>query len=115
MGNTLCPERILRAFHAPCFLIEEPQVVVHEAHQPDLLGNLLDADLLASEHVTQVDLAPRDADASAGGHGNRAIVERIFQITQARNRHEQRPDTAGPRRPFEFIICGSIRGLLLWG
>src|ERR1700733_5042249 len=40
---------VQRAFHAPGFTVEEPQVVVHEADQPDLLGNPADADCLTCE------------------------------------------------------------------
>jgi hypothetical protein len=50
-------------------LIEESQIVVDEGHQPDLLGDFLDADILAGKDLTQVDLAPGDADATAVRHG----------------------------------------------
>ena len=49
-----------------CGLVEEPQVVAHKAHQPDLVGNFLDADVLAGEYDAQVDLAVPHADAPAG-------------------------------------------------
>jgi hypothetical protein len=36
-------------------VIKEAQVVVHEGHQPDLLADLLDADVLAGEHRAEID------------------------------------------------------------
>ena len=39
-------------------MIEEAQIVVHEGHEPDFLGDFLDADRLAGEGVTEIDLAP---------------------------------------------------------
>ena len=59
-------------------MIEEPQIVLHETDEPDLLGDFFDADVLAGEDLTQVDLATADTDAAAGGDGDRAIVEGIF-------------------------------------
>jgi hypothetical protein len=43
-------------------VIEEAQVVVHEADEPDLVGHLLDADVLAGEHGAEMDLLPPEAD-----------------------------------------------------
>ena len=84
MGNTLALEGIRGAFDAPGLVIEEAQVVVHEAHQPDLLGDLLDADVLSGEHLTEIDLATPDADAAAGRDGDGAIVEGILQLGAGR-------------------------------
>src|SRR5262245_32308892 len=39
-------------------MIEESQVVVHEGHEPDLLGDLLDADCLTSERLQFVSGVP---------------------------------------------------------
>jgi hypothetical protein len=46
-------------------VIEEAQVVVHKADQPDLLADFRDADVLSGEHGTQVDFPTTDADAAA--------------------------------------------------
>jgi len=45
MGDTLAPKGVFGAFHPPAFLVEEPQVVLHKADQPDLIADFLDADL----------------------------------------------------------------------
>jgi hypothetical protein len=49
----------------PCLVIDEAQVVMHEAHQPDLFRNLADADVLTGEDLAEIHLATSHADASA--------------------------------------------------
>jgi hypothetical protein len=44
-------ERVWGTFDATCLVIKEPQVVVHKAYQPDLLGDFLDADILSGEDL----------------------------------------------------------------
>jgi hypothetical protein len=53
---------------------------VHEADQPDVIGDFADADVLTSEHATEIDLAPAKAQAAALGHGDGHIVERVMQL-----------------------------------
>lgn len=60
-------------------MIEEPEVVLHEADQPDFFVDFLHADVLTREHRRQVDLARAEAHAAAHGHGDRAIVERVLE------------------------------------
>jgi hypothetical protein len=36
-------------------VIKEPQVEVHKADQPDVIGDFAHPDVLASEHSTQID------------------------------------------------------------
>jgi hypothetical protein len=67
----------------PALVIEEAQVVLHKAHQPDLLGDLLDADGLAAEGSTEIDLAPTDTDSSAVGDDDGAIVQRVLELAEA--------------------------------
>ena len=64
-------------------MIEEPQVVVHEADEPDLVGHLLDADVLASEYGAEMDLVPFEADPSALRDRDRLVMERVVQLLQA--------------------------------
>ncbi len=61
-------------------MIKEPQIVVHEADQPDFLGDLFDADVLSGEHLAEVDLTLSDADAATCGNGDGAIMEGVFQV-----------------------------------
>jgi len=58
------------------------QIVLHEADQPDAVGDLLDADQLAGEHGAQVDLAPFVADATATGDSGGPVMDRILKIFQ---------------------------------
>ena len=64
-------------------MVEEPQVVVHQAHQPDFIADLLDADVPAGEDRAQVDLAPAEADAAALSDGEGAVVERVVESVKA--------------------------------
>jgi hypothetical protein len=64
-GDTLAPKGCSARSTRPNSLIEEPEVVVHEGHQPDLLAHLLHTHLLSGKHPAEVDLAATDADAAA--------------------------------------------------
>ena len=61
-------------------MVEEPQVVVHEGHEPDVFADLAHADFLAGEHPTEIDLPPSDADTATGRDRKGAIVEGILQV-----------------------------------
>ena len=48
--------------------VDEAEIVMHEAYDPDTVVDLLDADPPAGQYRAQVDLAPlREADAAALG------------------------------------------------
>ena len=64
-------------------MIEEAQVVLHEADQPDFIADFLDADVLTRQRGSEIDFAVADAYAASVGDGNCAVVERIAQITEA--------------------------------
>lgn len=61
-------------------MIEESQVVVHEGDEPNSIAHLLDADVLAGEHLTQVDFALAEADTAAMGDGDRAVMKRVLKL-----------------------------------
>jgi len=61
-------------------VIEEAQIVVHEGHQPDLLCDFFDAHCLTGKCMTEIDLAPAQADAAAARDSDRAIVEGITEL-----------------------------------
>ena len=48
-----------------------------------MLVDLFDSDGLAGEDLAEVDFLAVEADAAAGGDGDRLVVERIIQIRQA--------------------------------
>jgi hypothetical protein len=56
MGDRFDPTRLV---------VEIPQVVLHEGDQPDVLAHLRDPDVLAGEDLTEIDLAPVEAEAPA--------------------------------------------------
>ena len=61
-------------------MVEEPHIVMHKAHQPDVLGDRADAELLAGKDVAKVDFVPAEADAPAIGDGDGAIMERMLRL-----------------------------------
>ena len=61
-------------------MIKESQVVLHEADQPDLVADLLDADVLTGEDSTEVYLALANAEAPATRDGDGPVVERVRQL-----------------------------------
>jgi hypothetical protein len=82
-------EGVWGTFDATGLMIKKPQVVVHKAHQPDLLRDLHNADVLSGEHLAEIDLTPPDADATTGCDGDGAIVERVLQISAARGLNDK--------------------------
>ena len=63
--------------------VEVSEIVVGEADEPDAVVDFLDSETLACEHAGDVDLLAMQADASAGGDQDVAVVERIGQFGQA--------------------------------
>jgi hypothetical protein len=61
-------------------VIEEAQIVMHEGHEPDLLGDLPDAHCLTRERMTEIDLAPAEADAPTARDRDCAIVKGIPEL-----------------------------------
>ena len=62
--------------------VEVAEIVVHEACEPNALVDLLDAGSLASQHGGDADPLAMQAEASASGDENVAVVERIGQFRQ---------------------------------
>ena len=60
-------------------MIEEPQVVIHKADQPDFIANFLDPDILTGEDGAEIDLAAAEADAAAVGDGDGSVVEWVLE------------------------------------
>ena len=64
-------------------MVEEAQIIVHKADQPDLIRDLLDADFLASEDGAEVDFLPPEADPAALGDGDGPVVERVLEVRES--------------------------------
>ena len=63
-------------------MVEEPQVVIHKAYQPDSIADFFDPDVLTGKHRAQIDLAAPEADAAALGDGDGAVVEGVVQLVE---------------------------------
>ena len=59
------------------FVVEKAKIVVHEADQPGLVGDLLDPDGLPGEHGAQVDLVIAEADATTAGDDSETALGRV--------------------------------------
>jgi hypothetical protein len=53
--------------------VEVSEIIIHKADEPNALVDLLDAELLASQHDGDVDSLARQAEAATGGDENLAI------------------------------------------
>jgi hypothetical protein len=64
-----------------CIVIEEAQVVMHEADQPYSIAHFLDTDVLSGE-LAEVDLALAKADAPAVGNRDGSVMKRILELSE---------------------------------
>ena len=76
-------------------MIEEPQILVHKAHEPDFLADLLEADVLSGKYSAQVDLSTTDADPAVTGDGDGSVVEGVFEVV-----------SKDPRFVHDTYACG---------
>ena len=58
--------------------VEVSEIIVHEADEPNALVDFLDSEFLAGQHGRDVDPFAMQAEATAGGDDDVAIVERII-------------------------------------
>ncbi|MEX0732828.1 MAG: hypothetical protein WD057_18710 [Aquisalimonadaceae bacterium] len=58
-------EGVFGGFDAIDVPVEEPQVIVHEADEPDPVGNFPNSHLLAGKHRAEADFASADAELAA--------------------------------------------------
>src|SRR5438445_12478440 len=61
------------------WVVEEAQVIVHEADQPDVIGDFAHSDGLTGKDLVEIDLASAKAQATALRDDDGAIVEGILQ------------------------------------
>jgi hypothetical protein len=85
-------------FQLARFVVEVPQVVIHEGHEPDVLVGLFHADLLARKDLADIHFPSLIADAAADGDDGRPVVGRIVEFLKA---------LIGPVRLLAF-------GTLIW-
>jgi hypothetical protein len=63
--------------------VEISQIIVHEACEPNAVVDFLDAELLAGQDGRDIDPLAMQAESSAGGDDDVAIMEGIGQFRQA--------------------------------
>ena len=61
-------------------MVEEAQVVIHEADEPDSIADFLDPDILTGEDGAEIDFSASDADAAALGDGDGSVVKRVVKL-----------------------------------
>jgi len=64
-------------------MVEEAQIILHEADKPDLVVDLLDADFLTGEDRAEVYLLPSEADAAAVCDGDGLVVEGVLEVRES--------------------------------
>jgi hypothetical protein len=83
MGDNLVPNEVVEGLQGLLLQVEVSKIVVHEAYEPNALVDFFDSKPLASEHGGDIDPLAVQAEASAGGDENVAVVERVGQLGQA--------------------------------
>ena len=80
---------------------------MHEADEPDLVSDFLDADVLTGEGSIEIGLASADARVPSLSHRDSAIMERIFVVTEAaRGRACYIGDN---RRKLGYAVWGAVK------
>ena len=77
-------------FHNSGLQVEVTQIILHEADQPDIFVNFLDADSLSGEDLAEVDFLVAQTNRAAAGNHDGFVVEGIIDIGQAGVRARRR-------------------------
>ena len=77
--GVVCKRGVGGTFDAIALVVEEAQVIVHEADQPDVIGDFAHSDGLTGKDLVEIDLASAKAQATALRDDDGAIVEGILQ------------------------------------
>src|ERR1700734_2501899 len=78
--SSLWAERIFERFEHPSLQIEVSQIIVHKAHQPDIVLHFFDAHGLTGKDLTEINFLATQTDAATVGHDNDFVVERIINM-----------------------------------
>src|ERR1700724_3916685 len=76
-------ERIFERFEHASLQIEVSQIIIHKAHQPDIVVDFFDADRLAGKDLAEINFLATETDAPASGDHDSFIVEGIVDVRQA--------------------------------
>jgi hypothetical protein len=77
------PEGVLQGLRGFCLQINIAEIVIHKTNQPDAVVDFLDTDGLTGEGNAEVDLLVIEAETSAAGDHNGAIVEGVVRFGEA--------------------------------
>ena len=77
------PEGVLQGLLGFFLQINIAQIVIHKTDQADAVVNFLDSDRLAGEGYAEVDLLVLQANTSAAGVDDGAVVERVVRFGDA--------------------------------
>ena len=80
IGNTFGPNGFSIGSSRHVSSSKYPQVVVHEAHEPDADRDLADAYLLPGKDLAHINLAVVETEAAAMGDDRNPIVEGVGQV-----------------------------------
>jgi hypothetical protein len=106
-GDNREPNGFVEGLQGFLLQVEVSEIIAHEADEPNAVVDLLDAESLARQHGRDVDFLATQAEASASGHQNVAVVERVGQFRQAvvtacrRGISYREPQAPGRLVPFE--------------
>ena len=80
MGNNLVPNGLSRGCKDLLFEIDEAEIVVHEADDPNAVVDFLDAQALSGQQGRDVDALSMHADAATGGDEDVAVVKWVGEL-----------------------------------
>ncbi len=75
--------RDFERFEHSSLQIEVSQIIIHKAHQPDIVVDFFDAHRLAGKDLAEIDFLLAQTDAPATGDHDGFIVEWIVDVRQA--------------------------------
>jgi len=82
-GLHFWPEGICKGLQSFLLQVYITQIIVHKADEPDAVVDLFDADGLASQAGTEIDLFAIKTQATAVGDHDRLVVKRVMGIGNA--------------------------------
>jgi hypothetical protein len=76
-------KRVVERLQSFFLQIEVSKIIIHKAHQPNVVVDFFDADGLAGKDLAEIDFLLAQTDAPAAGDHDSFIVEGIVDVRQA--------------------------------
>ena len=83
MGNTVGPNGFCNGLEPAGLIVKVPQIVVHEADEPDPVVYLSDADELPGKDLAEIDLRPWKQIRPQWVTVARPVVKRVVRAAEA--------------------------------